>query len=158
MVKCHFCGKEFLATDVEGYCDICTECVADYERQMIPRLSLLDKLILKLLKKHSTFKHVNTHGPDPYAGESLEIRFGKWFFLEISSVVSYTVRLHIYKFSGFYAVREWDPWLRLLKNSIIMKLCLRLFQAFDNEEELKNYETPYWVGEAERCAGWDSNP
>lgn len=97
--QCVYCRTDFEMPDEEywegyGGAPMCPRCERSYERAMVPRLTLRQKLLLRFLRAAAKphFRHVNTGGFDPYSGDRLTLHLGPYEIV-ISSVVSFTVTM-----------------------------------------------------------------
>lgn len=98
-VACHACGKLIINWDphdgIGGYFGppLCLSCVQVHDAVMFPKKTLLESLVLRLLWHRSDHRHIDTRGPDPYAGERWTVTLGK---LQIS--MDNTITWHVQVF------------------------------------------------------------
>ena len=126
MEMCCYCKERKALETEEPEPPMCRKCLRAYEKASVPRLNLLDRMIIRLLGKSAKYRYRKTGGFDPYAGHELTfMKFGHSF--RVTNVIDWG----LYIDGRFYNIDDWQ-----------CKIAIRIFKAFEEREAVWDYNTP----------------
>jgi hypothetical protein len=135
-----YCGRLLVNADPEMQ-GMCSRCWKDYEKHCTPTLNWIDKAILSVLPT-PTYRHINTRGPDPYAGSSYVFKvFG--ITIGLSNVISGVTVINGNQInwpeSRFCTLRLSPSMvIQWLEENTVGRLGERIFDAFETEREVRS--------------------